>query len=896
MPGSPKGPRYIDMLFCVVPMRNTSLSFIALALPVALTLSLAGQSSPRADLHTADLAWDRGDYITALSSYIRLLSGPSADAVLESIALQTGELYRTEEITSDGLQPRFSPDGRLIAYDVGSGLSVKTRILAADEQHTQVAELGGRGAVFAPVGHRVAYLKLTAVPELMEAQKAYDALPQDSPQRAGALARINWLQFKHAAIAVRDLDSGREIELNTGGLLKSVLVWNADGAFVYFVGAREEDASRSDIYAASETAAPVRVTDADAYKTSPAVDPAGGYLIYTVAAANPFRRPDAPAGGAQGGPGGPGAQAGAAPRFGIVHLATTRTNVVTGASPAISADGSTIAYLVPAREAGRENSLQVMPAFGTPVAVKTTTDRLASPALSPDGKRAAFQMMTREDWEIYVVNSDGTGETRVTHEIQHDVTPQFVTGDLLLATMGEPRHRRSYLYDLTTLKRSRLFHNNTVRTIAPEYAWAISRDRAKLLIGAERDGDTISPQRGIYLVHLDRRVTRDDVLARLKTSLAAEVDLRDRGQKMFQPIAADVRKVVAEASVSRVYECEKALFEFDSKHISKPGNQEAIEYLFKTYESFGYRPEYQWFSPRGALGGKSANVLATLTGTENPELIYVVSSHFDSGAVSPGADDDSSGTAALLETARLLAGRPLPATVVFASFTGEESGLLGSREWVRQAVEKKLKVVGALNNDTVGWTNDHRLDNTIRYSNPGIRDVQHAAAMQFTRMITYDALYYKGTDANAYYDAWGDIVGGIGSYPVLASPHYHQSHDSLETINHELVTEVAKTTAATLMYLASSPSRLQDLKVARDENGTAEIMWTTSPEKGVREYIVAVGASGEALKERARVKEPRATLSNVKPGAIVAVKAINVRGLEGWDWARATRTSTMRLN
>jgi hypothetical protein len=423
---------------------------------------------------------------------------------------------------------------------------------------------------------------------------------------------------------------------------------------VYFVGAREEDASRSDIYAASETAAPVRVTDADAYKTSPVVDPAGGYLIYTVAAANPFRRPDVPAGGAQGGPGGgaqgqpggPGSQAGAAPRFGIVHLATKRTNVVTGASPAISADGSTIAYLVPAREAGRENSLQVMPAFGTPVAVKTTTDRLASPALSPDGKRAAFQMMTREDWEVYVVNSDGTGETRVTHEIQHDVTPQFVTGDLLLATMGEPRHRRSYLYDLTTLKRSRLFHNNTVRTIAPEYAWVIGPDPAKMLIGAERDGDTVSPARGIYLMHLDRRVRGDEVLARLKTSLAAEVDLRDRGQKMFQPIAADVRK-------------------------------------------------------------------------------------------------------ALLETARLLAGRPLPATVVFASFTGEESGLLGSREWVRQAVEKKLKVVGALNNDTVGWTNDHRLDNTIRYSNPGIRDVQHAAAMQFARMITYDALYYKGTDANA---------------------------------------------------------------------------------------------------------------------------------------------------
>ena len=86
--------------------------------------------------------------------------------------------------------------------------------------------------------------------------------------------------------------------------------------------------------------------------------------------------------------------------------------------------------------------------------------------------------------------------------------------------------------------------------------------------------------------------------------------------------------------------------------------------------------------------------------------------------------------------------------------------------------------------------------------------------------------YYKGTDAHAYYEAYGDIVGGIGSYPVLGSPHYHQPHDTLDTINHQLVTEVAKTTAATLMLLASSPSRLANLKVDSYQGGTATLSWT----------------------------------------------------------------------
>jgi hypothetical protein len=180
------------------------------------------------------------------------------------------------------------------------------------------------------------------------------------------------------------------------------------------------------------------------------------------------------------------------------------------------------------------------------------------------------------------------------------------------------------------------------------------------------------------------------------------------------------------------------------------------------------------------------------------------------------------------------------------------------------------------------------LDNTIRYSNPGIRDIQHAAAMQFSNLITYDALYYKSTDAAAYYEAYGDIVGGIGSYPVLGNPHYHQSHDLLEGINHQLIAEVAKTTAATVMLLASSPSRLKDVRVDSFKNGTATVTWTASPEKGVNGYLVAYGTPAKPDGQQVRVVKPPAMLTGIAPGTIVSVKAINTKGLEGWDWARVT--------
>ena len=165
--------------------------------------------------------------------------------------------------------------------------------------------------------------------------------------------------------------------------------------------------------------------------------------------------------------------------------------------------------------------------------------------------------------------------------------------------------------------------------------------------------------------------------------------------------------------------------------------------------------------------------------------------------------------------------------------------------------------------------------------------MQHAASF-LTKLVTYDARYFKATDAAAYYEAYGDIVGGIGSYPVLGNPHYHQSTDLLETVNHELVAETSKVTVASIMRLASSPSRVTDLKLERYEDGSAALAWTASPEKSVSGYIVTWGPLANPYKAQLRVPRPAATINGVKPGTVVSVKAVNARGLEGWDWARVT--------
>ena len=199
-------------------------------------------------------------------------------------------------------------------------------------------------------------------------------------------------------------------------------------------------------------------------------------------------------------------------------------------------------------------------------------------------------MMTHTDWEIYVSTRDATPvHRRVTRDIQHDLLPRFLSNTTLIGLMGEARHRRSQLYDLTTGTRTRLFSNNSIRTISPEYIWMPSADGQHLILQAERDGDTVSAERGLTV----RRSDAEDLAG---GSARAPGPAAGGGERPAQPhdrgLQAHRRNACARcwrrAPINRVYDYEKALFDFDSKHITQPGNLKAIEYLEKTYRSFGY--------------------------------------------------------------------------------------------------------------------------------------------------------------------------------------------------------------------------------------------------------------------------------------------------------------------
>jgi peptidase M28-like protein len=112
------------------------------------------------------------------------------------------------------------------------------------------------------------------------------------------------------------------------------------------------------------------------------------------------------------------------------------------------------------------------------------------------------------------------------------------------------------------------------------------------------------------------------------------------------------------------------------------------------------------------------NVVATLRGTqpESADRVYVVSGHYDSRCTdpndavcdAPGANDDASGVAAVLEAARVMSKRKFDATIVFMAVAGEEQGLFGSAHFAEQAKQDGVDVAGMFTNDIVGSSvSDH---------------------------------------------------------------------------------------------------------------------------------------------------------------------------------------------
>ena len=263
------------------------------------------------------------------------------------------------------------------------------------------------------------------------------------------------------------------------------------------------------------------------------------------------------------------------------------------------------------------------------------------------------------------------------------------------------------------------------------------------------------------------------------------------------------------------------------------GADSAAEYVARRFADAGLQPgPGGWFQEftvsadapgarrAGLAGARGRNVIGVLPGSD-PSLrteAVIVGAHYDhlggggfgaldpdsSGAVHNGADDNASGTSALIHNARTLAADPPARTTVFIAFSGEEVGLLGSAHYVRQPLYPLDRTIAMVNLDMVGRMKNKRL---IVYGT--------ATATEFPALL--DSLnWYQGFDLKKQGDGYGPSDQSsffAARRPVLhvftdLHEDYHRTTDDWQKVNVADLARVIDFTAGVATALANRPGPL----------------------------------------------------------------------------------------
>jgi hypothetical protein len=241
--------------------------------------------------------------------------------------------------------------------------------------------------------------------------------------------------------------------------------------------------------------------------------------------------------------------------------------------------------------------------------------------------------------------------------------------------------------------------------------------------------------------------------------------------------------------------------------------------------ALGYAPTYEVF-------GEGANVIATIEGTKNPKEVIEVTAHFDSVG-NPGADDNGSGLALVMELARLMKQFPPEKSVRFVLMDLEEKGMVGSRHHASQlkAREEIEDVIGVIVLDTIAWAPKNKKAHLIVMEVGESSDAQSVDAykkrVNFAKLLMYQLRTIRerggkvqfsvetedakpGTADHGSYWSKGfpAVLIGEAYEDGLITPHYHNQSDKVENLNWEYYTEVSGIVSEMLAYAAQS--RLPD--------------------------------------------------------------------------------------
>ena len=282
-----------------------------------------------------------------------------------------------------------------------------------------------------------------------------------------------------------------------------------------------------------------------------------------------------------------------------------------------------------------------------------------------------------------------------------------------------------------------------------------------------------------------------------RQSLALELKVND----IIQTIIGQLNRAHLRAYV-------QSLEDFETRYTSTVNCEAAGEFLLNYFLSLGLEAGFEPFT--FGQGIPTRNVVAEIRGQTDPEEIVIICAHYDSISTertvrAPGADDNASGVAAVMEAARILAAYPLDFTVRFIAFSAEEWGLYGSRYHSAAARGSSERIIGVLNLDMIAYADSlpEDLDVIVNDASWWMAERAGLIAGAYTglmvRKIVNPSFIYS--DHSPFWDQGYSAFCGIEDADVN-NPYYHTPGDTVDTLNFDFFEAAAKTALATLSDFA----------------------------------------------------------------------------------------------
>jgi len=300
------------------------------------------------------------------------------------------------------------------------------------------------------------------------------------------------------------------------------------------------------------------------------------------------------------------------------------------------------------------------------------------------------------------------------------------------------------------------------------------------------------------------------------SSRTVRVDLRPAAtasRPAPQAVAQDplIDMIVDLVSTSNLSSGVQSLQDFQTRYASTSNCEAAGQYIYNAFSGLGL--DDVRFAPFTFSGSYSSrNVVAEKTGETYPGDIVIICAHYDSTSPSasrltlaPGADDNASGTAAVIEAARILALYPLDFTIRFIAFSAEEWGLYGSRAYAAAAGLAGDRIVGVINLDMIAYANamPEDLQVIVNAASGWLADRFLDAASSYgplgaTKTVNASFVY---SDHAPFWDGGYPALLAIEDDP-LNNPYYHKTTDTLDKLNLEFFTSATRASVGLLAELA----------------------------------------------------------------------------------------------